>query len=78
MICRKKYLMITDYTLDKTLDKINRIGIEKLDDTKILIDIDDELPDYITLKDAVILMTCVIKDGDKFYHELFLEEALYD
>ena len=78
MICRKKYLMITDYTLDKTLDKINRIGIEKLDDTKILIDIDDELPDYITLKDAVILMTYVIKDGDKFYQELFLEEALYD
>ena len=70
--------MITDYTLDKTLDKINRIDIEKLDDTKILIDADDELPDYITLKDAVILMTCVIKDGDKFYHELFLEEALYD
>ena len=70
--------MITDYTLDKTLDKINRIGIEKLDDTKILIDIDDELPDYITLKDAVILMTYVIKDGDKFYQELFLEEALYD
>ena len=70
--------MITDYTLDKTLDKINRIGIEKRDDTKILIDIDDELPDYITLKDAVILMACVIKDGDKFYQELFLEEALYD
>ena len=54
------------------------IGTEKLDDTKILIDADDKLSDDITLKNDVILMACVIKDGDKFYQPLFLEEALYN
>ena len=54
------------------------IGTEKLDDTKILIDADDKLSDDITLKNDVILMACVIKDGDKFYQQLFLEEALYN
>ena len=35
----KKYLMVDDNILDKVLDKIkNIIGIEKLDDTKILIE----------------------------------------
>ena len=43
----------------------------------LTIDTDDELPDDIALKYAVILMTCVIKDGDKFYPQLFLEEALH-
>ena len=51
----KKYLMVDDYMLNKVLDKI-----------KILIDADDKLPD-ITLKNVVILMTCVIKDGNKFH-----------
>ena len=37
---------------------------------------DDKLPDDITLKNVVILMACVIKDGDKFYPQLFLEEVL--
>ena len=47
----KKYLMINDYVLDKVLDKINETkGIEKLDDLKILSDVDDLLPDQITLK----------------------------
>ena len=64
--------------LDEVLDEINRIGIEKIDDTRILIDTDDKLPHNITLKNAVILTTCVIKDSDKFYPQLFLEEALYD
>ena len=41
-------------------------------------DTDDKLPNDITLKNAVILMTCVMKDGDKFYPELYLEEALND
>ena len=43
-----------------------------------LINTDNKLPDDITLKKFVILMKCVIKDGDKFYLQLFLEEALYD
>ena len=38
----KKYLLIDDYTLDKVLDNIKRIGIEKLDDIRILIDTDDK------------------------------------
>ena len=70
--------MVDDYTIDKVLDKIKRTGIEKRKDTKILTGTDDKLSDDITLKNAVILMTFVIKDGDKFYLQLFLEEALYD
>ena len=35
--------------LDKVLDKIQEtIGLVKFDDTKILIDTDDKLTDYIT------------------------------
>ena len=63
----KNYLMVEDYILDKVSDKIKQtIGIEKVDDTKILIDIDDKLPDDITSRNVVILMTRV-KDVDKFY-----------
>ena len=64
--------MVDDYTLLKVLDKIKNIDIEKLDDTKIMIDIDYKIPDDITLKNAVILMTCIVKDGDKFYPQLIL------
>ena len=39
----KIYFMVDDYTLDKVLDKIKRIDIEKLDDTKVLIETDDKL-----------------------------------
>ena len=42
-----------------------------------MIDKDDKLPDYITLKDVVILITCIIKDDHKFYLEISLEEALF-
>ena len=52
--------------LDKVLDEIKEtIGIVNFDDTKILIDIDDNLPDYNTLKRDVILTTCIIKDDGK-------------
>ena len=65
--------------LDKEFDKIKQtIGIVKLDDTKIVIDTDDKLSNYITLKNVVILITCVIKDDAKFYPQIFLEEALYN
>ena len=43
----------------------------------ILADTYDELQDNITLKIVVILLTCVVKDGDKFYSQLFLAEALF-
>ena len=63
--------------VDKVLDKIKEIvGTKKFDDTKILIETVDKLPDYITLEKVVILVTCVIKDGDKFYLQLFLEELI--
>ena len=45
--------------------KIN--NVEKSDDTKILIDTDDTLPDDITFKNFVMLMACVIKDEVDFY-----------
>ena len=72
----KKYLIVDDYMLDKVLDKIKMIiGFEKFDDTKILIETGDNLPDDVTLK-YVILITCVIKDDNKLYSQTFLEEAL--
>ena len=36
-----------------------------------MIETDDKLLDDITLKNAVILMTSVIKGGDKFYQQQF-------
>ena len=58
------YSMVDDYTLDKVLEKINRFGIEKLDNIRILIETDDKLPDDITVKNAIVLITYVIKDSD--------------
>ena len=66
---KNKYLA-DDYMLDKVLKKYRIkeiIGVEKFDNTKILIDTDDELPDDITLKNVVISITYVIKDENKFY-----------
>ena len=64
--------MIDAYVPDKVLDNIKKIiGIEKFYDTKILRDTDDKLPDDTTLKKFVLLSTCVIKDNDKFYTQIF-------
>ena len=64
----KKYLMVDDYILNEILHKIKEIiVIEKFDDSTILVDTDDKLLDYITLKNAVILMRCVKKDNNKFH-----------
>ena len=71
--------MVNDYIIDKVLDKIKEtIDISKFDDTKILTDTDDKLPDYITLKNAGILITCIINGDCKIYLQIFLEEALYN
>ena len=52
----KQFSMVDDYILDKVLDKIKMIlGIEKFDNTKILIKTDDKLLDYLV--DVVILIT---------------------
>ena len=59
--------------LDKVLDEIKEtIGIVNFDDTKILIDIDDNLPDYNTLKGDVILTTCIIEDDGKYFRRILL------
>ena len=63
--------MVDDYTLDKILDKVKRIGIKELGDTRILIDKDDEFSYNINLKNAVILMRCVVEGVDNFYPQLF-------
>ena len=69
--------MVDNHILDKVSDKIKMIvGIEKFDDTKIFIETDDKLPDNVTLKNVVKLITCVIKDNDKFYPQIFLEETI--
>ena len=74
----KNYLMVDDYILNKVLDKIKEIiGVKKFHNTKILIDTDDKLSNDITLKNVVILITCVIKDDHKSYAELFLEKAFF-
>ena len=48
---QKTYLIVNDYMLVKVLDKTKEtIGFRKFDNTKILIDTDDKLPDYISLE----------------------------
>ena len=62
-------MILDDYVENKVLDRITEIiGIEKTDNTKILIDTDDKLSDDVTLKDIVILVTCFTKD-DNFIHK---------
>ena len=66
-------MMVHDYTVDKVLDKIKRIGIEKPDNIWVLKDTDNKFADDIALKNAVIWMKCVIYDDDKCYSQLFLD-----
>ena len=70
--------MVDNYKLDEVLDRIKEIiGIEKFDNTKILVDKDDKLPDDVTKNMLKYLMTFIITDDDKFYPQLFLEESLF-
>ena len=39
----------------------------KFDDTKILIDTDATMLEYITLKNVVIIIACIVKDDGKLY-----------
>ena len=50
--------MIDDYALDK-------------DDSDVTVETDDKLPDDITLKNVVMLITCLIKDRDNFFRNYF-------
>ena len=47
------------------------MGNGKLEDTKILIDTDDKLPDYITLRNVLIIMPSIIKDDGNFICNYF-------
>ena len=49
-------------------------GIEDFDNSKILVDTHDKLPDHITLKNVVMLTTCAINDDGRFYPQLFLKK----
>ena len=72
----RKYLIVHDYMLHKVLDKIKEIiGILELDDSKILIDPDGKLPNYIALKNVVILITSGIRD-ERHYPEIFLGKTI--
>ena len=68
---RKKYLMVDNYTLDKVKKIKEIIGIEKIADSIMLVERDDKLPDDIILKNVVISITCIIKDGDACDLQLF-------
>ena len=58
-------MIADDYTLDKVLGKIKMIiSIEEFNDTKIIVETDDKLPDDVTLKIAVLLITCVSRIKD--------------
>lgn len=60
--------MIECNILVKVLHMIKKIiDIEKFDYFKFLTDAGDKLPDDITFKNVVMLITCAIIDGDKSY-----------
>ena len=58
--------MVNDYMLDKVLDKDKKICTGKLLEKRILIDTYNKFWDDITFKNTLILMSCVVKDHDKF------------
>ena len=43
-----------------------------------MIDTGDKIPNGFTLKNVVMLKTCVVKDNDKFYLQIFLWELLLE
>ena len=66
--------MADDNILDRVLKVIQKVaGIKKFEDAKVLIDADD-----IIFKNVMILITCVIKEDDKLYLQISLEETMFD
>ena len=69
--------IIIKHMLDEVLDKIKEIkDIEKVDVTEIMIDIDYKLGDEITIQNVVIIISCIIKNYDNIYQQLFEEESI--
>ena len=53
--------MLNSNILNKVLDKVKEvIDIEKFDHVKIVIKADDKIPTDTTLKNFMILITCII------------------
>ena len=68
----KKYFIVDDYMIDKILDKIKEIiGVEKFNDTNILINTAYKLSTNITLENVLILMTCAVKMMLNCIHKYF-------
>ena len=66
--------MTNECILDGVSEKTKMIiGIEKFDNTKKVIEKDNTMADYVTFKNLVILISCVVKHGDEL---TFLEETL--
>ena len=60
------------YMVEKVLYKIKEVlDIEKFNGSIILINRNDRLSKDITLKRVAILMTCVIRNGNKFCPQIF-------
>ena len=76
----KKYEEVWEST-KKDIETIN--GDERVeygkDSKKIRFESDDDLPTNkpIKLHLLIIIISCVFSEGDKFYPELFLDNALY-
>ena len=65
---RNKNLMFDDHMVTEILNKIKNIrGIEKSNNTKILIDADDRLRDDIPFKKFVMLNKYIKINGSVFY-----------
>ena len=64
---------MTDYyILDEVVDKIKMIiGIEKFDFAETLTNTGDKSFVEVTLKNVVLLISCVIKDEGKLYPQIF-------
>ena len=70
-------MIVNDYTLDKVLDKIKKAtGIAQFDDNKILIDTDDNLRDFNTLKNVVMTATSVIKGDTKILSKYVFRRSI--
>ena len=59
---------VNDSVLNEVLDKTKKIvGIEEVNNTKTLIDVDDLSTNDIALKEVVMLIIWTIKDDYKHY-----------
>ena len=71
--------MVDYYMVDKVLYEIQEtLDIEKLDESKILINRNDKLSNDITLIRVAILMSCAIRNGNKFCPQIFQDHVICD